>query len=310
MSSHSSKRGLAVVMGITPDLAFAAATVLRSLRRLPPADDYDVVLYHGGLCDSDLERLGRLHPCRFERYRCPARIQRGIPAASLRAFSDQVYAKYECFDLLAQYSQVLWLDADILVRGDTTALLERGRSGAAFALEDKPLRFNFSCDIEGFAMSSPFYNAGVFVLSDRLPGWREAKSWLLEASVRYADRVVMNEQGILNLWLQYQRIEPVDLLPEYNVFRHRPGAVRARIVHAVGHHKPWMDFTDVTWNEDYRQWLAIGGSPCPVWKCIRFMANRQPKPWSSPPEFARRAVEIGRFLYRRARLASDARATP
>lgn len=244
MSDHPRKRALAVVMGITPDLAFAAATVLRSLCRFPPAEDYDVVLHHGGVRGSDLDRLGRLHPCRFKRYRCPEKIRRGIPAASLRAFSDQVYAKYECFDLLAQYSQVLWLDAHVLVRRDTTALLQRGRSGAAFAREDKPLRSNFSRDIEGFAMSRPFYNAGVFVLSDRLPGWREAKSWLLEASVRYADRVVMNEQGILNLWLQYQRIEPVDLLPEYSVFRHRAGAARARLVHAVGHHKPWMDFGD------------------------------------------------------------------
>ena len=310
MSNHSGKRALAVAMAVTPDLAFAAATVLRGLGRFPPADDYDVVIHHGGLCDSDVERLGRVHPCRFERFRCPERIRRGIPAASLRAFSDQVYAKYECFDLLAQYSRVLWLDADVLVRGDTTALVERGRGGAAFAREDKPLRFNFSRDIEGFAMDRPFYNAGIFVLSDRLPGWREAKAWLLEASVRYADRVVMSEQAILNLWLQKQRIEPVDLLPEYNVFRHRAAAAGARIVHAVGHHKPWMDFGDEAWNDDYRHWLAIGGSPCPVWKSVRFMATRRPKPWSSPSEFARRAFEIRRFLHRRAQLAAAARAAP
>jgi lipopolysaccharide biosynthesis glycosyltransferase len=308
MSNDAGKRPLAIVMGITADLAFAAATVLRGLRRFPPADDYDVILHHGGVRGSELELLGGLHPCRFERYRCPARIRRLIPPATLRAFSDQAFAKYECFDLLTHYSQVLWLDADVLVRGDTTALLERGRGGAGFAREDKPLRFNFSGDIEGFNMSRPFYNTGVFVLSDCLPGWREAKAWLLEATVRHADRVVLSEQGILNLWLQYQRIEPIDLLPEYNVFRHRPGAAAARIVHAVGHHKPWMDFTDTIWNEDYRQWLAIGGSPCPVWKCVRFMANRHPKPWSSPPELARRATEIAGFLYRRTRLASGARA--
>lgn len=309
MNNDSAKGRLAIVMGITPDLAFAAATVLRSLVRFPPAKDYDVILNHEGVPGPDLERLRRLHPCRFEIYRCPAQIRSAIPAATLRAFSDQVYAKYECFDLLAQYSQVLWLDADVLIRGDTTPLLERGRGGAAFAREDKPLRFNFRCDLDGFAMDRPFYNAGVFVLSDNLPGWREAKQWLLEATLKYADRVVMGEQGILNLWLQHQRIEPGDLLPEYNVFRHRPGAAQAKIVHAVGHHKPWMDFTDATWNEDYRQWLEIGGSPCPVWKCVRFMANRHPKPWSSPTELARRAVEIGNFLHRRTRLASGARAT-
>ena len=306
-TGEGAKRNLAVTLGITADMAFAAAAVLMSLERHPPADDFDVVLFHGGVPARDLALLSAIRDCRAVRYHCPPAIRRSIAADTLRAFSDMTYAKYECFDLLERYRRVAWLDVDILIRGDTTAIIERSRTGAAFARENKPLGSNFSRDVPGFDMARPFFNAGVFVLSDGLPGRESAREWLLDATVRYADRIIMGEQGILNLWLQRQGVEPVDLLPEYNVFRHRPGAERALLVHAVGHHKPWMDFGDARWNADYQRWLAMGGTPCPVWKTARFMAGRRPHPLRHPAELLPRAAQIARFLARRATQARAAR---
>ena len=43
------KRPVAVVLGITADMAFAAANVLLGLGRFPPADGYDVVIFHNGV---------------------------------------------------------------------------------------------------------------------------------------------------------------------------------------------------------------------------------------------------------------------
>jgi lipopolysaccharide biosynthesis glycosyltransferase len=296
----------AVVLGITPDLAFAAATVLLGLRRFPPCETFDVLIYHAGVPARDIELLSSLQPCRFVRYHCPESIRRSIPSHALRAFSDLVYAKYECFGLLSNYSYVIWLDADILIKGETKGLLDRGLGGVAFAREDKPLSFNFSKNIEGFDMDRPFFNTGVFVLSDRIEGCKEAEEWLMDATIRYADRIVMGEQGILNLWLQHHRIEPNNLLPDYNLFRHRSGTEHAKIIHAVGHHKPWMDFSDEAWNADYKFWLGMGGTACPMWKTVRFMARRHPHPLRRPKEMLPRTVQIGRFLARRNHLACTA----
>ncbi|MBK8992795.1 MAG: hypothetical protein IPM40_14475 [Gammaproteobacteria bacterium] len=132
MGGDVTKRPVAVVLGITADMAFAAANVLLGLERFPPADGYDVVIFHNGVPAGDLALLARLRDCHFVAYRCAESIRRNIPAHALRAFSEIVYAKYECFELLNRYSRVIWLDTDILIRGDTAELLERGASGAAF----------------------------------------------------------------------------------------------------------------------------------------------------------------------------------
>jgi len=301
------KRPLVVELAITADMAFAAACVLRGLARFPPADDFDVVVYHDGVPAADRARLATLRPCEFVRYECPAAIRAAVPADALRAFSAMVYAKYECFALLARYARVIWLDTDILIRGELRTLAARSAGGAAFAREDKPLGFNFRAPIPGFDMDRPFFNAGVFAISDRLAGREQARDWLLEATARHAGQIVLGEQGILNLWLQRQGVAPCSLLPEYNVFRHREGAAGARLVHAVGHRKPWMDFGDAQWNADYAHWLALGGTPCPVWKTVRFMATRRPHPLRERRELLPRAREILRFLSRRRVLARAAR---
>lgn len=46
MGGDVTKRPVAVVLGITADMAFAAANVLLGLERFPPADGYDVVIFH------------------------------------------------------------------------------------------------------------------------------------------------------------------------------------------------------------------------------------------------------------------------
>lgn len=302
------KRPLAFVLGITADMAFAAACVLRGVARFPPSDDFDVLIFHDGLPRADRARLAGLGAREFVRYECPAAIRAGIPADSLRAFSAMVYAKYECFALLERYACVIWLDADVLVRGELRTLLARSATGAAFAREHKPLGFNFSASIAGFDMEAPFFNAGVFGISDSLTGWEQARDWLIAATARHAAALVMGEQGILNLWLQHRGVEPCSLLPEYNVFRHREDAATGRLVHAVGHHKPWMDFGDAQWNADYAHWLALGGTPCPLWKTVRFMATRRPHPLQHLRALPSRAREILHFLRQRRALLRAARA--
>ncbi len=294
------KKPLAIVLGITSDYAFAAAVVLMGLRRFPPAGAFEVVVFHPGIDAPTRALLDSILPCRFERYRFPGEIARRLPPVMLGHFSEMTYSRYECFDLLWAYSRVIWLDVDIMIHGDTSGLPGRCRGGIGMARERKPLGFNFTGPIDGFDMARDFHNSGVFVLSDELPGWREARGWLYSATATHAERLRMADQAVLNLWLVAHAIDPESILPEFNRFRHHPHGEEARIIHAVGHRKPWTDFADPAWNADYARWLAMGGEPCPWWKNVRLIMGRAPKAWSNPLNFLIRSAETARFLVRHA----------
>ena len=289
-------RQLAVVMGVTPDFAFAAAAVLQALRRFPPSGDFDVILFHSGIGEKDCRLLSAILPCRFVRYRFPEPLRERIGETVLRNFSELTFSRYECFALLEEYERVVWLDADLLIRGDTSELPDLCLSGIAMALERKPLRINFRGEIDGVDMERPFFNTGIFVLSRVLPGRESAREWLYEATARHAEQLVMADQGILNLWLLDQGVEPDGILPHFNWFRHIPGGGKAKILHTVGHRKPWTDFRDRTWNGDYLRWIAEGGTPCPFRKTALQLLSRSRATWANPFLLLVRLAEAGRFL--------------
>lgn len=299
MVRHASPgtRQLAVVMGVTPDYAFAAAGVLRALRRYPPSSDFDVILFHGGISEEDRGLLSAILPCRFLSYSVPDPLRGRIREVVLRKFSELAFSRYECFDLLEEYERVVWLDVDLLIRGDTSELPGLCLNGVAMARERKPLRWNFRGEIDGVDMERPFYNSGIFVLSRALPGRESAKEWLYEATARHAEQLVGADQGILNLWLLAHGVEPDDILPGFNWFRHVPGGERAKILHAVGHRKPWTDFRDRAWNSDYLRWIAEGGTPCSFRKMVLQLLSRSRTTGANPFLLPLvRIAEAGRFL--------------
>jgi len=284
-------------MGVTPDFAFAAAAVLRALRRFPPASDFDVILFHSGISEKDCGLLSAILPCRFARYRFPEALRDRIGEAVLRNFSELTFSRYECFDLLEEYERVVWLDADLLIRDDTSELPGLCLNGMAMALERRPLRCNFYGEIDGVDMERPFFNAGIFVLSRTLPGRKSATEWLYEATALHAEQLVMPDQGILNLWLLAHGVVPDSILPHFNWFRHVPGGERAKILHTVGHRKPWTDFRDRAWNSDYLRWIAEGGTPCSFRKMVLQLLSRSRTTGANPFLLPLvRLAEAGRFL--------------
>jgi lipopolysaccharide biosynthesis glycosyltransferase len=294
------KKPLAIVLGVTADYAFAAAVVLLALRRFPPAKAFDVVLFHSGIGESDRARLGSILPCRFEPFRLPEGIAERMHPRVLRILSGMSFARYECFRLLAEYGRVIWLDVDIVIRGDLSGLPGRCRGGIGMARERKPLAANFLSPPDGYDMTAEYHNTGVIVMSDALPGWRDASDWLYEATARHADRLRTADQAVLNLWLAAHAIAPDDIHPEFNRFRHAPYGDEARIVHAIGHRKPWADFADPAWNADYVRWLAMGGTPCPRARTVKVLLSHVNPSWRSLLPLAVRTAEIARFLFRHA----------
>lgn len=266
------KKPLAVVLGITGNLGFAAGCALQALRRHSPNLGADILVYtDDALADADAALLREAGALLLPY----TPVSAGFLARYVRLFSLLALAKLECFRLLERYRTVIWIDADTAVQDDIGDLA--GYGPLAIALEDPhfsptgktmPASINVTRPLPGLKMDEPNLNTGVVVFQDTLPDpgglYRLCIDWVTEhaAHIKYMD------QPALNMVAQdLRRRSLFTLLPHerFNAHPRNPAAQTAAIVHAFGAYKMWDDgmlrcaFPE--WDRDYRRWMAKGGAP-------------------------------------------------
>lgn len=283
-------------MGITSDMAFAAANVLMSLKEFPPDKDFDVLIFEDGLNSKDKDLLNNIRKCRFKEFQLPKGLN--ISKKLLRRYSKMVFCKYECFDLLENYRNVLWLDVDVVIKDDFSSLLQFTGNAAGFVLEPYPLKINFSEKIDGYDMEQRFYNAGVFILNESFPNWKEAKQNLYRITKKYEDILLLAEQGVINLFLLDSKISLTNIPDKYNCFPWFPNVEQAKIVHVVDYTKPWISFRYKKWNENYKLWLKSGGTPLPFVKSLKYACKNIPHALKYPRGFGKKIFSIVKFIYK------------
>lgn len=259
-------------------MAFAAGAMLAGIRRHDPGLDADVVIFHDGLADSDRAALAALAPRvtfrRFTRADVLARL--GLDDApprladALARFSPLHLAKLDLPALLDDHDRVVWLDADMLVRGpiatlwDVDCLAWRPLAPGAAQRRERVLA---ACAPRIRDGGVPLLNGGVVGvgqgLADRGLGaadlWAEAR-FLLDAT----DTQTLDEMA---LWLLAARHAlPVQALPlAMNHPVTTAGTDRAVILHAIGAHKFWnatpMRHLYPDWAAHHATWVAAGGTP-------------------------------------------------
>lgn len=261
------KKNLAVLFGVTADYSFALGNVLYGLRQYSPELADDIIVYHDGLSEEEQARLNAILPCRFVVYEPPVEL----PGHHL---SKLTFSRVEGFSLLREYRQVLWLDVDLLIRGDLSDILKYGGSGIACCYEPRPLGLLFPDlsqppdDVGRCDLTKPYFNSGVMLLSDALERPEDIREWLYSL-VRDYPKICLKsaDQGAINLAAQVFGV-PVTALPErfnqmicndwhpaYQFNRD------ARIVHAITENKFWNYWFFREWEQRYCQWVDAGGAP-------------------------------------------------
>jgi len=259
---------LAFLLGITGNLAFAAGNVALSLNRHMQNGDFDIVIYHRGLNETDrrvrgeIPRVG-LRPFDFPDTFTSVLLER-LPAAS--RFRDwnslMCFCHFEAFSLLKEYSHVVWLDADIAIQGDIAAITQFAPFGLT---PDTPwtVSENFTHLIDDYRMELPGYCTAIMALSDRLPH-QELHSWCYEKALNYAHLLKNPDQAIINLALQEFSITVQTMrCAEWQCVPWRDEALAAKIVHFATDRKVWRD-ADLCvafpeWYRTHLTWLELGG---------------------------------------------------
>ncbi len=269
----------AVVFGITADHAFAAGALIASIRAHDPGFADDVVILHDGLTAAHEAAFLRLYPrCRFRPFgRAEVAARMGAAGTAVRLaplyarFSALLFAKLELPALLDNYDQVLWLDADILVRGplrpawDFDALAWRPLPDGAFGRREKA--FAALSDLRRDP-ATPLMNGGVIGAGRALRDRHGLGTGDLHALAALLLERSETTQVVELAWylLAATRGVPVTALPL--AFNHpvtTPGAAAAVAIHAIGAHKFWnatpLIHAYPDWADHQAAWVAAGGAP-------------------------------------------------
>jgi hypothetical protein len=191
-------------------------------------------------------------------------------AAFLQHYSPLVLAKLDLPDLLAEFEKVLWLDADLLVRGRLDALWGfdclawRGLPSGSFKRREAALGAFPELQLDP---AIPLLNGGVIAVSRRFLELGGSSGLLHGYARRLAARVESSHVDELSWYLAAAgRGMALTLLPmAYNHPVNTKGAEKAVVLHAIGAHKFWnatpLLHLYPDWSQHQATWVAAGGRP-------------------------------------------------
>ncbi|PTE16599.1 glycosyltransferase [Pseudogemmobacter blasticus] len=268
----------AIVLGFTTNYAFAAGALLASILARDPAFDATVVIYHDGLPEDQQAAFLRLWPrCRFLPFtaadvakRLGVTVDDARVAPYLAHFSPLVLTKLELPALLDEYERVIWLDADILVRGplaplwDFDCLAWRPLPEGAFARREKVLSVFRHLDLDP---AVPLLNGGVIGVSRRFLDRGGSVGLIHRMAAHLVEQAPPSQIAEMPWYLAAASLHlPVTAWPmRFNHPVMTGGVEDALLVHAIGPHKFWNAtplmqlFPD--WATHQATWVACGGQP-------------------------------------------------
>lgn len=259
----------AIILGATGNIAFTLGVVLLGLKKHNQKllQRADIFVYWQNFDEGDLKVLSSILPITLIPYKLPK--MDGFHPDAVKNYGEMTFVRYECFKYLKTYSHCLWLDSDILIKGDISGMLDVP-SGIGFRREyyDERINVNFTRPINGFDMNAPHYNAGIMSISRALPfavdEMESLSAWCYKKTAELAASLWYPDQGVLLLMCQHFNFKITPLEEKFNCeARCSPAAInKAVIVHAVGHRKFWKYYYFKEWFNFYKEWLSLGGAAC------------------------------------------------
>lgn len=171
--------------------------------------------HHGNMC-------GEVHICKVD-----DSVIKKIPVRFHDNLTIATFYRFLIADLLPRdVDRVLYLDCDILVRGDISELYDTDLTGVAVAAcpehngkigEVQPVHIVGWCNRLGYNSDYGYFNAGVLLIN--LAYWREHNvgNLLIEYLKKNYEKCFLLDQDVLNYVLHKEK---VDLPYKYNVLVH------------------------------------------------------------------------------------------
>lgn len=261
----------AIVTGGTANDVPAMACLVMNIKDTNPELADEIVIFHDGISIKDQNLIRSIFPTRFIFYHSPFTEVNDFDDVVVKYFSPMIFCKYECLNLLNEYEYVIWTDYDVVILDNLDELTEKTPTDIKIITTKSPnIAESFFEEgreltplIKKYDFSKPGVCMSLFVLTDTLYQHNMLYDWCIEKTKEYSKYLFLPEQAIVNLLLQEFKISITRLLPRiYSVHPERDSNNdNVKIFHVYGQPKFWNGIYNETWEENYKKWIKLGGTP-------------------------------------------------
>lgn len=257
--------------------AFLIAHVLLQIKDTNPNLFDEAIIYHQNMSKKDMEIMKNIFHCRFINYdtdKLPDELFE--TNENFKRFTKFMFARYEMFNYLDEFDNILWIDTDVLIQGSLSDLIEKAKiTGIAMLCEDQYNksskntdinRTNFTKAIPGYEMNCPLYCSGTIVINKKLSNYKKVTEYLYDKTIEYADYLSLPDQGILNLMIQDFKfsVTPIGDNGVYGIYPYiGRDCSKAIFIHSWGKNKFWNSWylfkMFPKWKYYYDEWVSLGG---------------------------------------------------
>lgn len=274
-------------------LPHAAAMIASAVEHFSPKRQYNLFYLHSGISPLRLELFASIFAKLSHVHFHPINVGEPFSASyrsKTRAPSNATYNRFELFELLPTLKRILYIDCDMIVKGDLAEIFDLDMQGKMVAAvpdfimtrslnnvvetldpQVKDLR-KYQHERLGLSDAQIFnyFNAGLILFNFAAMDVRKVGADLVKMAKE--TRFLFRDQDILNAYFKDSYLR---LPAKYNVFNSSPGAyskvpdqnhteaMKAKkdpfIIHyAAAYYKPW-EMAEVEWLHEY--WQALLKTP-------------------------------------------------
>lgn len=260
----------AIFIAISDNYSFAAANLLMGLNRHSPElmKKCDFIIYHNGISEKNRSLLTHLHDnILFKDMVFPESWELLLNHDKTLMWGPYVICKLFGFSLIEYYDKVLFLDADMLIRGDISDLFEIEEEIAWRPIMAWDIQKNFKDLIPSWDTIHAG-SGGLQLYTNKLRKYHIHDRDIVSAFDKIKNLKRGGTDECILSWIVYER---KIILKELNFKVYDTPALDisavTKIVHFLDYKplvtKPWKNlaaylyFSD--WAADYEKWIAMGG---------------------------------------------------
>jgi len=291
------KKATAIVFGITKELVFALANVILGIKKHSPHLTEEIIVYHDGISQKDMDIINSILPTIFLPYEFPVKDRSEFDPFFFEQFSPMAYSRFECFNLLNNFRKVIWLDVDILIQKDFSSLMQYSQTDIGILPGDL-LKHNLLEPIEGYDMNRLCYWTGTIIFSDTIKNYGEMTEWCYKNLKKYAKKLYLPDQAILNMLIISHNLSVSEIDKEiYCCHPSSPKIKEAIIVHSYRPTKFWNCWKIKEWGDNDKIWQKLGGTAYKG-KKYNFIYRWLEKHYPSFPDPVRKPRKFVQFVYK------------